>query len=113
MAEGETARLDVDGPAAPPRENGELVFSAPWESRTFGITMALCDAGVFDWESFRRLLIEEIAVRERSLASEGWSYYACWQRALERVLADAGLLAPTELDRLARVYAERPDGHDH
>ena len=35
------ALLDVDGPAAPPRSNGELAFNAPWERRVFGVTMAL------------------------------------------------------------------------
>ena len=39
-----TAELDRDGPAAPPRRNGELVFAAPWERRLFGVTMALTSA---------------------------------------------------------------------
>ena len=39
--------LDSDGPAAPPRRNGELAFEAPWESRLFGVTMALVRSGVF------------------------------------------------------------------
>lgn len=30
-----SAPLDVDGPAAPPRANGELVFAEPWESRAW------------------------------------------------------------------------------
>ena len=33
--------LDSSGPAAPPRDNGELVFAAPWESRAFGLALAL------------------------------------------------------------------------
>ncbi len=113
MADERRARLDLDGPAAPPRENGKLTFSAPWESRVFGITMALHEAGLFEWESFRRLLIEEIAAHEQRLHAEAWSYYACWLRALERELADGGLLAAVELNRLAAAYAERPVGHDH
>ena len=36
----------ADAPAAPPRDNGELVFEAPWESRAFGVAVALHDAGV-------------------------------------------------------------------
>ena len=42
---------ELEGVAAPPRANGELVFAAPWESRVFGVTMALREAGV----SFIRL----------------------------------------------------------
>ncbi|MFD9651474.1 hypothetical protein [Streptomyces mirabilis] len=30
-----SAPLDIEGPAAPPRSNGELVFAEPWESRAF------------------------------------------------------------------------------
>ena len=44
--------LDVIGPAAVPRKNGELVFETPWESRSFGIAVALSKSGVFDWEEF-------------------------------------------------------------
>mgnify|MGYP000392023945 CR=1 FL=1 len=39
------AVLDIDGPAAPPRSNGELVFAEPWESRAFGLAMALNAGG--------------------------------------------------------------------
>jgi len=68
--------LDPDGPAAPPRRNGELVFEAPWQSRLFGLTMTLHRAGFFDWEEFRRLLIDEIEAWQRQHPSgAGWSYY--------------------------------------
>ena len=33
------------GAAAPPRSNGELVFEAPWESRSFGMAVALSEPG--------------------------------------------------------------------
>ena len=35
--------LEIDGPAAPPRDNGELVFAEPWESRAFGLAVTLHD----------------------------------------------------------------------
>jgi hypothetical protein len=57
-----TADLDRDGPAAPPRRNGELVFAAPWERRLFGVTMALHERGVFAWGEFSAHLIDEIAL---------------------------------------------------
>jgi nitrile hydratase accessory protein len=106
--------LDSDGPDAPPRRNGELVFAAPWESRLFGLTMALHRAGLFEWDEFRRLLIDEIQSWERSHASgDGWSYYERWQAAFERLLTSKGVCASAELtDRLA-VLAGRPAGHDH
>ena len=61
-----SAVLDVDGPAAPPRSNGELVFAEPWESRAFGLALALHDGGAFEWEDFRQQLIATIADVGRS-----------------------------------------------
>jgi nitrile hydratase accessory protein len=111
-----SAPLDVDGPAAPPRSNGELLFAAPWESRLFGVTMALHEAGHFEWEEFRRLLIEEIARWERNAAQRPdvhWSYYGCWHAALERLLASRGLCGAAEIETRTEELAARPPGHDH
>jgi nitrile hydratase accessory protein len=109
-----TVVLTLAGPAAPPRRNGELVFEAPWESRLFGVTLALCEAGLFGWEEFRTLLCDEISAWEaRSTPKESWSYYARWQAAFERLLAERGLLTERELDACEKSLAARPSGHDH
>ncbi len=114
MTASMTDRLDATGPAAPPRENGELVFAAPWESRLFGMTLALCEAGRLDWEAFRQLLIEEIGGWEAAgHPPEAWSYYACWAAALEQLLASRGLCGADELRQRATALAARPEGHDH
>lgn len=106
--------LDVDGPAAPPRSNGELVFGAPWESRAFGLAVALHAGGRFGWEDFRRQLIAAIADWERAHdGEEPWSYYRCWLTALERVLAQRGLVVTGEVEARAVELAARPHGHDH
>ena len=104
--------LDVDGPAAPPRSNGELTFAAPWESRAFGLAMALHDRGCFEWESFRQRLIAAIGRWEASGATD-WSYYACWAEALEEVLAESGLVEPGMLEERAAQLLGRPAGHNH
>jgi nitrile hydratase accessory protein len=106
--------LDVDGAAAPPRKNGELVFAAPWESRLFGMTISLHRAGLFEWDQFRDLLIEEIAVWERQgHAQAEWSYYARWAAALERLLASKGLCGSQDMARRIHELEHRPAGHDH
>ena len=106
--------LDADGPAAPPRRNGELVFQAPWESRLFGVTLSLHRAGVFEWDEFRRLLIEAIADWESQGHDEStWSYYERWHAALEKLLATRQLCGADELSARARALARRPAGHDH
>jgi nitrile hydratase accessory protein len=100
--------LDVYGPASPPRSNGELVFAEPWESRAFGLALALHEGGAFEWEDFRHELIATIAVWD-----EEWSYYRCWLRALESVLAARGVVGRDEVDARAVALAGRPAGHDH
>ena len=106
--------LALAGLAAPPRRNGELVFGAPWESRLFGVTLALCEAGLFEWEEFRRLLCDEIRAWEaESHPEESFRYYALWQAAFERLLAAKRLCTAPELESRARALAARPEGHDH
>ena len=106
-------QLDEDGAAAPPRENGELAFSAPWESRLFGLTMTLVEAGRLDWEAFRQRLIARIAAWEKQAAGESWNYWQRWREAFEDSLEAAGLVAAPEIDGLTRRLAARPHGHDH
>jgi nitrile hydratase accessory protein len=109
-----SAVLDIDGPAAPPRSNGELVFAEPWESRAFGLAMSLNASGVFDWEDFRRQLITAVAEAERQATDEEpYSYYRCWLLALERVLDAGGVVSTEQLRTRAEELEARPAGHDH
>jgi nitrile hydratase accessory protein len=106
--------LDASGPAAPPRRNGELVFAAPWESRVFGITMALYEQGRFEWDEFRGRLIAAIGREERAHpVGAQFPYYACWLAALEELLAAKGVCAEEALRARAGALAARPAGHDH
>lgn len=109
-----SAELDIDGPAAPPRSNGELVFAEPWESRAFGLAMSLNAGGVFEWEDFRRQLITAVAEAEREATDdEPYSYYRCWLAALERVLDAGGVVSTEQLRARAEELDARPAGHDH
>jgi nitrile hydratase accessory protein len=90
----------MDGAAAAPRRNGELVFEAPWQGRAFGMAVSLHEGDLYDWEEFRQRLIAEIAAAERR--DEPFDYYACWLAAFESLLHDKGILAPDELD--ARTF---------
>jgi nitrile hydratase accessory protein len=100
------------GTEALPRRNGELVFQAPWESRAFGVAVALQDAGEIDFERFRALLIAEIA--EHGEEESGGAYYEHWLDALQRVLLEQGVLSAAELDaRAAAIAHEWAHDHDH
>ena len=53
--------IDPEGPVAPPRRNGELVFDASWQARAFGMAVALLDHYGLGWDAFRRHLVVAIA----------------------------------------------------
>jgi nitrile hydratase accessory protein len=114
MTRALTVELDLDGPAAPPRSNGELVFAQPWESRAFGLVMALHNAGAFGWDEFRKRLIARIEAWEYAARpGECFNYYRCWVDALEDVLVAKVLVADGAVDERAADLAARPAGWDH
>jgi hypothetical protein len=93
-----TDLLDVDGVAAPPRRNGELVFEAPWQSRVFGLAAAIvetCFDG--DREPFRQQLIAAIAAEPER------AYWDSWTAALETLVIDNGLVDELSIERRAAI----------
>jgi nitrile hydratase accessory protein len=84
--------VDVAGPAAPPRSNGEVVFEAPWQQRLFGLTLAMTETAAMPWETFRTRLIGRIA------EDEARPYWESWAAALEDVLAASAMLSITDVD---------------
>ncbi len=107
MAETLGIDADLEGAVSPPRDNGEIVFAAPWERRVFGITIALCRSDACEWEDFRQRLIARIA------SDEARPYWESWAAALEDVLAESATLATDELDVRHREFLARPPDHDH
>ncbi|HKA84981.1 MAG TPA: nitrile hydratase accessory protein [Acidimicrobiales bacterium] len=106
--------LAITGPAAPPRSNGEMVFDAPWESRLFGVTMALVEDDRFAWSDFQQRLIAAVGHWEAEHPDgEGYRYYERWAEALESLLDDLGIVAVETTDARAHALAARPAGHDH
>jgi nitrile hydratase accessory protein len=112
VATFERVQAEEDGPTSVPRQNGELVFEAPWEGRTFSIAVALSDRGLYEWDEFRALLIDEIGEAEAGGADS--SYYERWLAALERLLLARGVVSTPELDeRTAEYVAGERDDDDH
>jgi nitrile hydratase accessory protein len=91
------------------------VFEAPWESRAFGVAVALSERDAFAWERFRQELIAEIAGWERQHGERdlaGWSYYERWLASLEHLLVGDGLLGAAEIEARMAELAEH-DAHEH
>jgi nitrile hydratase accessory protein len=96
------------GNAALPRQNGELVFQAPWESRAFGVAVALHQQRFYSWDEFRSALVTAIAAAE---PDDGDRYYEHWLNALENVLIDRGILDAGEFAKRAGELAELDEHH--
>jgi nitrile hydratase accessory protein len=109
-----SAPLASEGPAAPPRSNGELVFAEPWESRAFGMAVSLYEAGAFTWPDFQGALIARIDAWQKTAApDEPYNYYQLWLEALEDVLVRLCAVSADEVNARTQTLAERPPGYDH
>jgi hypothetical protein len=78
--------LEATGSTAPPRKNGELVFEAPWESRAFGMIVALLEREGLGWDAFRPHLVRAID------ADPDHTYYEQLAVALDAFVAERRLL---------------------
>jgi len=81
--------------ASLPRDNGELVFEAPWQARALALAVALVDKLDLPWEVFRLRLMAEIAKDPQR------PYYESWGAALESMVVDLDLTTPAALDAAA------------
>jgi nitrile hydratase accessory protein len=76
-----------------PRDNGELVFEAPWQARALAIAVALVDRLGLPWDAFRRRLMDEIAKHPRR------PYYESWGAALESMVVELKLATHAALGK--------------
>lgn len=107
--------LPADGPAAPPRANGEIVFDSPWQGRAFGVAAALVEQNQFTWSDFQTALIAAVGVAdaEGQDTGEPACYWQCWLDALATVAEDGDLVGVDDWSARCLELAARPAGHDH
>ena len=103
----------MEARTALPRENGELVFQAPWEARAFGLAVALNEKDLYEWREFSSQLASKIAAAEQN--NDPSSYYARWVASLEELVIAQGLISREQLDARTAEYAihDHHDHHDH
>jgi hypothetical protein len=82
----------MSGPSALPRDNGELVFAAPWEGRAVAIAVTSVQRLGLPWDDFRLRLIDAIG------EDPARPYYESWVVALEAMLVTNGVATAGELD---------------
>lgn len=99
-----TAVPDVPGL---PRDEDGPVFREPWEAQAFAMAVRLHEAGAFTWAEWAAALATEIeAAAARGDPDTGDTYYLHWLAALERMVADKGILDPGTLARRREAWAE-------
>jgi nitrile hydratase accessory protein len=96
---------EMSGTVAYPRKNGEPVFDAPWQSRAFGMVVRLHTAGVYPWDDFKTLLIDEISKQPcHDGPLDSTQYYLQWVNAFWRLLVSKGLLSEIEMKKRAEEF---------
>ena len=91
---------DLSALPAIPRDDEGPVFRAPWEAQAFAMAVTLHERGHFSWKEWAARLADEIAAaRERGKSDDGRRYYHYWLAALEKLVADKGLVPTDELAR--------------
>ncbi len=72
-----------------PVKDGEVVFDAPWQAKSFAMAVILHEAGVFSWQEWADRLSEHIAAFEsHSEINNSDDYYTLWQQTLEGLVAE-------------------------
>jgi nitrile hydratase accessory protein len=89
------------GAAALPRENGELVFDAPWQGRVLGMALAVVHERRLEWDEFRQRLIAAVD------ADSARPYYESWTVALTDLVVDLDIIDEDELTRRTPRRASR------
>jgi Nitrile hydratase beta subunit len=82
------------GAAALPRENGELVFDAPWQGRVLGMALAVVHERGLEWDEFRQRLIAAVD------ADSARPYYESWTVALTDLVVDLDIIDEDELTNM-------------
>ena len=89
-----------------PTENGELVFTEPWEAQAFSLVIALHESGVFSWDEWSDALAQAI---RGNLHPGGVEEVV--QRVSEAVAEDAGEDAGKETTERMEEKEDRPDSY--
>ena len=100
--------------AIPRDAEGDPVFEEPWQAQAFAMTLKLYERGAFTWPEWAEYLAHEIQHAQASGDPDlGDTYYLHWLAALERIVADKGLVASGELAHRKAEWAEAAAATPH
>ncbi|WP_254443434.1 nitrile hydratase accessory protein [Ruegeria atlantica] len=85
----------------------EPVFAEPWHAQVFAVTVALNEAGRFDWSDWATRF--SVTLKRNGLAREldgGDDYFQAWLETLEELLAEQGAAFPNDVRNLHLAWEE-------
>ena len=75
-------------------------FGAPWEAEAFALAVSLKERGLFTWSEWAAILGDEIKKAQAAGDPDtGETYYLHWLAALERIVAEKGVVESGVLAR--------------
>ena len=92
----------------------EPAFAAPWHAQAFALTVALNEAGLFDWPDWADRF--GATLKRHGLQREldgGDDYFTCWIETLEALLADLGVAELAVLKELKAAWKEAYQATPH
>jgi nitrile hydratase accessory protein len=108
------ADVPPDALALPRDEEGSPVFREPWEAQAFAMTLKLHEAGLFTWSEWATHLADEIQRAQAAGDPDlGDTYYRHWLSALERIVAEKGVIGTAELAQRKQEWAEAASATPH
>lgn len=98
---------DLAALPAIPRDDDGPVFRAPWEAQAFSMAVMLHERGHFTWMEWTTRLADEIAAATAGGEDDdGRRYYRHWLAALERLVAELGIVPAGELRARYDAWSE-------
>ncbi|WP_237217917.1 nitrile hydratase accessory protein [Ruegeria lacuscaerulensis] len=83
----------------------EPVFAEPWHAQVFAVTVALNEAGRFEWPDWATRF--SATLKRRGLSKEldgGDDYFRAWLDALETLLEDAGEADAQDIGEMSAAW---------
>ena len=85
----------------------EPVFAEPWHAQVFAVTVALNEAGRFDWSDWASRF--STTLRSHGVKREldgGDDYFHAWLETLETLLTEQGTASPSDIAALREAWEE-------
>ena len=102
-----------------PIDKDEPVFHAPWQAKTFALTVKLHEAGLFTWPAWAEVFSDVLKSMPADMGGDirsadyAEAYFTAWTTALERMIASAGVADAARLGDVAATWQRAAEATPH